>query len=253
MSSSRYLCVLGLSLLVLVGCQKKVTPGASASVAPETINKVNVVNTDYTYLSAKGKVQSENSKLSANLTLRMKKNEVIWASLQAFGFEAARLKVTPDSVYVVNRLKDEYLIGSYELLRQRYNIDVDFNTLQEILIGNFVPGDPSKSKVEQEGPVQHLRSLRGSLQLDQYVDTSKFKMKRAEVRNLQNKDYMSVDYQDFEDVNGKPFAMALLLSIQLPEGNTAKTNLVAVKHRQVSTAETSLDFPFSVPSNYERK
>ncbi|WP_082161768.1 DUF4292 domain-containing protein [Rufibacter radiotolerans] len=253
MSRSRYVCALGLSLLVLIGCQKKMVPGASGAIAPENMNNINVVNTDYTYLTAKGKLQSEHSNLSANLTIRMKKNEVIWASVQAFGFEAARLKVTPDSVYIVNRLKEEYLIGSYEVLRQRYNVDVDFNTLQEILIGNFVPGEADKVKLEQDGPMQHVRTLRTNLQLDQFVDTTRFKLKRAEVRNLQNKDYMSVDYQDFEDVNGKPFAMALLLSIQQPEGNSAKTSVVAVKHRQVSTSETSLDFPFSVPSNHERK
>ncbi|ALI98777.1 DUF4292 domain-containing protein [Rufibacter tibetensis] len=253
MNKNNFLYTLGLSLLVLVGCQKKVTPSASGAIAPETMNKVSVVNTDYTYFSAKGKVQSENSKMSANLTLRMKKNEVIWASLQAFGFEAARLKVTPDSVYIVNKLKDEYLVGSYEVLRQRYNVDVDFKTLQDILIGNFVASTSNGEKLEQDGPNQHLRTKRGNLQIDQYVDTTRYKLKRTEVRNLQNKDYMSVDYKDFEDVNGKPFAMALLLSIQQPEGNASKTNVVAVKHRQVSTAETSLDFPFSVPSNYERK
>ncbi|MFB9861795.1 DUF4292 domain-containing protein [Rufibacter immobilis] len=253
MNSVKYICAVGLGLLTLAGCQRKATPGASTSVVPETMNKVSVVNTDYTYFSAKGKVQSENSKLSANLTLRMKKNEVIWASVQALGFEAARLKVTPDSVYMVNRLKDEYLVGSYDMLRQRYNIDVDFNMLQDILIGNFVPGSSDREKVEQDGPMQHLRTLRTNLQIDQFVDTTRYKLKRAEVRNLQSKDYMSVDYQEFEDLNGKPFAMALLLSIQQPEGNAAKTNVVAVRHRQVSTSETSLDFPFSVPSNYERK
>ncbi|WP_181305023.1 DUF4292 domain-containing protein [Rufibacter sp. XAAS-G3-1] len=253
MNSKSYIYAFGLSLLVLVGCQKKAVPVASGTVAPENINKVSVVNTDYTYFSAKGRVQSESSKISANLTLRMKKNEVIWASVQALGFEAARLKVTPDSVYVVNRLKDEFFAGSYDMLRQRYNVDVDFNTLQEILIGNFVPSDSKREKLAQEGPVQHLRTLRTNLQIDQFVDTTRYKLKRTEVRNLQTKDFMTVDYQDFEDLNGKPFAMALLLSIQQPEGNASKTTVVAVKHRQVSTSETSLDFPFSVPSNYERK
>ncbi|WP_210462973.1 DUF4292 domain-containing protein [Rufibacter roseolus] len=253
MNKSNYIYALGLSLLVLVGCNKKAAPGASGAVAPENINKVNVVNTDYTFFSAKGKVQSESTKINANLTLRMKKNEVIWASVQALGFEAARLKVTPDSVYVVNRLKDEYFVGSYNMLRERYNVDVDFKTLQDLLIGNFVAAENGREKLEQEGPVQHLRTLRTNLQIDQFVDTTKFKLKRTEVRNLQTKDYMTVDYQDFEDLNGKPFAMAVLLSIQQPEGNASKTTVVAVKHRQVSTSETSLDFPFSVPSNYERK
>ena len=250
---SKYIYALGLSMLVLVGCTKKTVPGASAAAEPEKINKVSVVNTDYQYFSAKGKIQSENSKLSANLTLRVKKNEVIWASVQAFGLEAARMKITPDSVYLVNRMKDEYLVGSYETLRKRYNIDVDFKTLQEILIGNYVPGTPSLEKVIIEGPVQHIRQQRGSLQVDQFIDTTRYKLKRVEVRNPQSKDLMTVDYQDFEDLNGKPFPMALLLSIQQPEGDNGKASTVGVRLRQVSTSDTSLDFPFSVPSGYERK
>ncbi|MGV3540537.1 MAG: DUF4292 domain-containing protein [Rufibacter sp.] len=251
---NKYIYALGLSLLVMAGCQKKTTPGASASTPePEKFNNISVVNTDYQYLSAKGKIQSENSKLSANLTLRVKKDEVIWASVQAFGLEAARIKITPDSVYIVNRMKDEYLIGSYETLRQRYKVDADFKALQEILIGNYVPGNTQREKATMEGPVQHIRQQRGNLQVDQFIDTTRYKLKRIEVRNPANKDLMTVDYQDFEDLNGKPFPMALLLSIQQPEGNTDKTNVVGVRLKQVSTSDTSLDFPFSVPSNHERK
>ncbi|WP_192822335.1 DUF4292 domain-containing protein [Rufibacter sp. LB8] len=244
---------LALGLLVLAGCQKKVTPGTSVGAGPEKINKISVVNTDFQFFTAKGKVQSENSGLSANITIRMKKNEVIWASVQKIGFEVARLKITPDSVYIVNKLKDEYVIGSYAKLAQQYKIDVDFKTLQEVILGNYVPGDPSKEKVNLDGPVQHVRQLRSNLQIDQFIDTTRYKLKRTEVRNLGNKDLMTVDYQDFSDLNGRSFAHSLLLTIQQPEGNTAKNNIVVVKHSQVSTSETSLDFPFSVPSGYERK
>ncbi|MFC6996812.1 DUF4292 domain-containing protein [Rufibacter roseus] len=250
--NSNYLYAVGLSLLMLVGCSKKTTPSVSASVEPEVINKVKVVNTDYAYFSAKGKVQSENSGLSANITLRMKKGEVIWASVQKFGAEVARLKLTPDSVYIVNRLQNEALVGSYELLSRRYNVDVDFNTLQEVLIGNFVPVG-KQELINENGPVQHVRQVRGRLQIDQIVDTTRYKLKRVEVRNLANKDLMTVDYQEFEVLEGKPFAKSLLLTIQQPEGNRDKSNIVVVKHNQVSTSDTSLDFPFSVPSNYERK
>lgn len=250
--SNNYLYFLGLSLLVLVGCGKKTVPGASASAEPEVLNKVSVVNTDYSFFSAKGKVQSENSGLSANISLRLKKDEVIWASVQKMGFEVARLKVTPDSVYLVNKLANEALVGSYELLSKRYNVDVDFSTLQEFLIGNFVPAT-RQEMINEDGPVQHVRQVRGRLQIDQIVDTTRYKLKRVEVRNLTNKDLMTIDYQDFEEVEGKPFAKSLLLTIQQPEGNRAKSNIVVVKLNQVSTSESSLDFPFSVPSNYERK
>ncbi|GGK75342.1 DUF4292 domain-containing protein [Rufibacter glacialis] len=253
MNRSSVIYALGMSLLVLVGCQRKVASGPAAGVSPETMNKVSVVNTDYTYFSAKGKVQSENSGLSANITLRMKKDEVIWASVQKLGFEVARLKITPDSVYMVNKVQNETLIGSFALLAKRYNVDVDFKTLQELLIGNYVPGDAQQEKFKQDGPVQNVRQVRGQLQIDQMIDTTRFKLKRTEVRNLANKDLMTVDYQEFEELNGRPFAKSLLLTIQQPEGNTAKTSIVVVKHNQVSTADSSLDFPFSVPSNYERK
>lgn len=251
--NSKYVYVWCLSLLVMVGCGKKIVPGASGPVIPEVINKVSVVNTEYTFFSAKGKVQSENSGLSANITLRMKKDEVIWASVQKLGFEVARLKITPDSVFIINKLANESMIGSYALLAKRYNVDIDFKTLQEVLIGNYVPAPGKAEKVSADGPVQHVRQMRGNLQIDQIIDTTRYKLKRTEIRNLTNKDLMTVDYQEFEVVSGKPFAKSLLLTIQQPEGNRTKTNIVVVKHSQVSTSETSLDFPFSVPSTYERK
>ncbi|QHL88381.1 DUF4292 domain-containing protein [Nibribacter ruber] len=251
--NSKLLPLWALTLLLLASCKKDIVPVASPGNAPETINKVNVVNIDYNYLSAKGNVQLESQNLSANVTMRLKRDEMIWATVSKLGIEAVRLKITPDSVYMINRLKQEYFAGSYALLQQKYKIDVNFKELQDILVGNFVPGDPAKEKYMEMGPIQHVRQLRNNLQVDQFVDTTRYKLKRIEVRNLTNKDLMTMDYQEFDKVNGKPFPMALLLTIQQPEGNAAKTTVVAVKHKQVSVSETSLDFPFSVPSDYERK
>lgn len=254
--NSKYLYSLALCVLMLAGCQKKMTPGTSsgASATPEVINsKVKVANTDFTFLSAKGKVQMSGSGLGANLTLRMKRNEVIWASVQALGFEAARIKVTPDSVYIVNKLEQEYFAGSYELLKQKFKVDVSFSALQDLLIGNYVATTDASEKIMQEGTVQRTQQQRGSLQIDQFIDTALFKLTRMEVRNLTNKDLMKVDYSEFEQVEGKPFPKSVVLSIQQPEGNKEKTKEAVVKLRQVSTTETSLDFPFSVPSDYERK
>jgi hypothetical protein len=251
--NSKFLTLWAVSLFLFASCKKDIVPEASTGAGPETINKVNVVNTDYSYLSAKGNVQLESQNLSANVTMRLKKDEVIWASVSKLGIEAVRLKVTPDSVFMINRLKQEYFAGTYALLQEKYKIDVNFKELQDMLVGNFVAGDPAKEKYMDMGPVQHVRQLRNNLQVDQFVDTTRYKLKRVEVRNLNNKDLMTMDYQEFDNVNGKPFPMALLLTIQQPEGNTAKTTVVAVKHKQVSVSETSLDFPFSVPSDYERK
>jgi len=54
------------------------------------------------------------------------------------GIEAARLYITQDSVYFMNRLKNEYATSSFGFFKKQFQVDLDFNTLQSLLTGNSI-------------------------------------------------------------------------------------------------------------------
>src|SRR5690606_10045710 len=85
--------------LVAAGSSKKIT--AKTKIIAEDLLKHEI---DFKTFQAKSKttLSLDGKTFDVNLNLRIKKDEVIWASITAFaGIEVARVLITPDSVKVM--------------------------------------------------------------------------------------------------------------------------------------------------------
>lgn len=96
---------------------------------------------DFKTFSAKIKLDIEDSKgkkpdLLANI--RMIKDSAIWISISAsiLNIEVFRVLVTKDSVILLNKQEKEVQCRSISYLQEITEIPFDFNTLQDLLIGN---------------------------------------------------------------------------------------------------------------------
>jgi hypothetical protein len=188
------------------------------------------------------------------MSLRIRKDSLIWVSVvPGLGIEVARLRITPDSVYLVNRLNKTYFAGDYSLLREKFKVDVDFAMVQAILLGNYLPGEPGQEKVMTEPPLQHIRREEASLQIDQFLDLSDFKLKKLTIKDLQTNDALQVDYSAFEILEDHSFARLARIAVQQNKGNETKGTLAALEYSKVSLNEAGLSFPFSIPQGYARK
>ena len=96
---------------------------------------------DFKTFSAKIKLEIDDSKgkkpdLVANL--RMIKDSAIWISISAsiLNIEVFRVLVTKDSVILLNKQEKEVQYRSINYLQEITEIPFDYNTLQNLLIGN---------------------------------------------------------------------------------------------------------------------
>ncbi len=84
----------------------------------------------------------DSSSASFTITLRMKKDSVIWMSISKLGIEGARMFITKDSVKFFKRpLGDgggKFFVGDYAYISKIAGTDLDFEMLQSLLIGNSV-------------------------------------------------------------------------------------------------------------------
>lgn len=87
-------------------------------------------------LSAEAEVDSTSA--SFTVTLRMKKDSVIWMSISKLGIEGARVLITKDSVKLLNRIKNTFFVGDFAYISKIVNTDLDFELLQSLLVGNSV-------------------------------------------------------------------------------------------------------------------
>ena len=74
-----------------------------------------------------------NMELDINLLLR--RDSAILLVLKKFGFEGARALITPDSVFLINRLEQNYDKMPLSFLSEKFNLPAQFQSIQELLMG----------------------------------------------------------------------------------------------------------------------
>ena len=246
MSKPLLLCLLGLFLLA--GCKKETVP-TTASTTTENIGTVEVNNFDFNYLSSKAQLtlKDNDDNLSSTVSIRMKKDSVIWVSVQpGLGIEAARVMLTQDSVYIVNRLQKKYVAADYAFLRNKLQVDVSFELLQAILLGNYQAQGAEKAL--NEGDMQHVQQLRQNLTFDYYIGRLNNKLQQLNVQDNNTGNTITVKYGSFEDVGQVPFAHDLAAQV-LQKGQVSD---FTISHSRISVSDEVLFFPFSIPAGYER-
>ncbi|MFD2248479.1 DUF4292 domain-containing protein [Pontibacter ruber] len=237
-----------LGFILLSSCKKETVP-ITASATTETVGRVSVQNLDFSYLTAKGQVnvQDRGESISSGVSMRIRKDSVIWVSVQpGLGIEAARIKMTQDSVFVMNRLRREYTATSYSYLSNKFKVQVDYNVLQALLLGNYQPN--GAEKVMEQEQLQHVQQLRNNLLFDYFIGRENQKLQQLDVKDQQTGNTISVKYDSFQNIGSVPFAHALDAQI-LQTGQTSSFNL---NHSKVTVTDQALDFPFSVPADYKR-
>jgi len=240
------LCLLGLFLLA--GCKKDAVP-TTASTTTENIGAVQVNNLNFNYLSSKGQISLKDNKenLTSGVSIRMKKDSVIWVSVQpGLGIEAARMMLTQDSVYMMNRLQKEYVASDYAFLRHKLQVDVSFELLQAILLGNYQ--SQGAEKALDEGALQHVQQRRQNLTFDYFIGRLNSKLQQLNVQDNNTGNTITVKYDSFENIGQVPFAHAMAAQV-LQKGKVADFTL---SHSRITVSDKTLSFPFSVPADYKR-
>jgi len=213
-------------------------------------NRISHFNT----FSAKVKVNyrdKEGEQPELTVFIRMKKDSIIWLSVNAtiFSYEALRVLITPDSVIVLNKKDKIVQYRSVNYLKELVNLPFDFYPLQDLLLGNPVYLDSnvvSYKKNDQSitlmsaGPqFKHLLSITNNdflLQHSKLDDADPLRNRTADLT-----------YTGYENVNGVKFATERRVSV------SEKGKLdIDMNFKQFSFNET-LSYPFSVPKNFKRQ
>lgn len=90
---------------------------------------------------------------SFKATLRMRKDSAIWISITPLlGIEMIRVLVTPDTLKYLSKIPDNkfYFIGSSDLINKKLGVDLDFDMLQDLLIGNAIGLEKDEGRFRSE-------------------------------------------------------------------------------------------------------
>jgi len=180
------------------------------------------------------------------LNIRIKKGEAIWISVTAIaGLEVARVIFTPDSVKILDRLNEQYINKSFNFVRSFTNKQIDYQTLEALLVGNCPPFALIDSNAFFVGNESNY--LKGKQQNLSYVlqFNKQFKTSDFSLSDNIGENNLVVTTPVFEEISNH------LLPINLNiDAFAVKQQLKASMHYHKTELNIPLEFPFNVPKRF---
>ena len=238
-----------LLLIVLFFCscsvKKNVLPGEIKKYsAKKVLRNANKTIKNFKNLQTKARITVTNKGRDKpnNLNIRISKDQKIWANA-ALG--AVRFLIDNDSVKFYNKLEKEYLISDFGYFNQEVGLDLDYKTLQGLILGEILPGISFRDySGESESGYSFKTSadfLNKSTEVLVTLSPYNFNVLSYVFDDGVNKIYLS--YDSFSSINGSQFPTQIRL---FKNGEV----LVKIEFRSLSLVEKT-NMPFKIPNNYK--
>jgi len=214
----------------------------------------------FRYFSGRLSVHYQKGKdepVSFRVQIRTKKDSLIWMSLvPAMGIEAARVVLTTDSVKMLNRMKKNYVIGSYRLLDSLMHTQITFSMVQALLFARVVVGPriDSSATIDNGMYLLNIKTQLSDFQGHHHVLEQKawlnpqlFTLRRLELQdNRFPGKKMIILYDSYQTVSNTtlPQKMKIIL--------WAKEKMIIDITFKKAEVNVPHHFPFIVPSKYKR-
>ncbi len=248
----RKLIVLCCFIIGFTSCKTKKIVGDAGGIKRMSVKKITKYNratfANYKTISAKIKAKFVSDKVSMGfaVNLRIETDKMIWMSVKKFGIPMAKLKITPEKVQFYEKLSQTYFEGDFSLISDFFGMPLDFEQVQNILIGKPLLTFKNKQLVVGVSKGDYVLSLKKKQELYAlffHVNPKDFTLSSQQLKELSSSDMLKVNYPKFQHKIPKK------IEIRVQEKN--KKTFVDLDFKAVQFDKT-LRFPFSIPQGYTK-
>lgn len=255
-NSKIFFLVSFISSLVLVSCKSKTAAVAvSKNENRKSVTKIieNYYNNknEFSTLYIKASVQYATEKQNQNVTaeIKIKKDEQILVSIRFLGITMAKASITPNKVSYYEKVKGTYYEGDFSALSQLLGTDLDFNKVQNMLLGraidNLKEGKYAETFADQVYRLDEESD--GNIKKSFYIDGNNFTINKQEITQTKEERMMQVVYANKREFTEMTLPLTLNIDSYQKNGKTE----INLEYNTVSFNE-ELSFPYSVPNDYKR-
>lgn len=217
---------------------------------PENLKLLQSKNLSFNTLVLKGKADLDinGDQNDVTMNIRIQKDKKIWVIVTAAGgiVEVARAMITPDSLFLLNKLEKTYTKKPFSYIYKYTNQQVNFDLLQAVLSGNAVPDFMTvKSNLIQENGIWILSGKNGDLAYQSVFNTL-LKVTETTLNDAKAGQAFKVSYGKYTPLNNALFPSSLNINTM---SGIKKMN-IGIEFSKIES-NVPVDFPFNVPKNYE--
>ena len=257
------LIALGIALVTLGGCRtSKSLATSDAELKPRQSNyllkRLQEHRVRAEWLSARAKVVFRDEEQTRHFVsyVRVRRDSVIWMNFKKSGIEAGRLLVRPDSVFLIDRLNNQFAEGSLSDLKDRLRLpfkdltnDQLFNSLQEAFFGNPVFFRVKSLNTDTLQGMYAMNGQANGLKSEYVLSAASFLLREMTFTNLADNRKASFQFDRFSTEDGVG-NFAYFRHIAFHEPQTGGVSL------ELEFKQVELDVPkaiqFHIPDHYQR-
>ncbi|MBL4651420.1 MAG: DUF4292 domain-containing protein [Flavobacteriales bacterium] len=200
---------------------------------------------------------------SFKMHVRLRKDSAIWISVTYYSVEAARFLITPDTVKFMDRKNSKYFIGDFDYINQKFNVELDFESLQSLILGNGVNiSEFEKLKTYPSNGLYHISSIgkrkqkkadkkgdekaKTDVALTVSIHPETYKVTRIILQDFKVHKSLKADFEKYQKIDGQLVPEETKLNIVSDQNIEATIEYLKV------TLNKPLKFSFTIPEKYEK-
>jgi hypothetical protein len=154
---------------------------------------------------------------------------------------------------LLNRLEKEYTVYDFKSLSKKFNFEIDFKLIQNVLLGNMPQRNDVNDRVYREKDYFVVKQTNGPISIDNYVSARTMKVEKVEMVDLPTKNSLNLLYSDFRLTNQKYIPFTSLIDLLYESNHVEKETKISIVHNRVDFTEKEVNYYFSIPEKYVRK
>ena len=242
-----------LFIFLIFGCKTAKTVSSNGEMASnfsakQLIKKNTKTVANFKTLTARVKAdysQKDESK-GATISLRMEKDKTIWMSAP---FSMAKILITPEKVSFYNKLDNTYFDGDFKLLSDFVGTELDFEKVQNILLGEALYNlkkDDYVASIHEKSYLLQPKKQQKLFEIFYLLNPSHFKMDSQQFTQPQENRHLQIDYKNYQEVDKQ----TLPQNIKIIALESYDETIIELEYKSVSLNE-NIRFPFRIPSGYK--
>lgn len=251
----RHISIYILFTFLLVSCKPKQLVVAeqaatedNKSIAVIQKHYENKLNFETASIRSNASYEDAKQSLTINADLRIKRDEIIWINLKFLGFPAAKALITPTRVSYFEKLNNTYFEGDYSMLSKWLGTDLDFQKVQNLLLGR--PVDNLTKELFIMEIVDNLFQLKNKnnsqTQKTFSFESGNFLLKKQVVSQLVKDRSVTVNYPAYQ--NQEATFLPTGIQIEAKQKDIVK---IDVEYKKISFNE-NLTYPYEIPKGYKQ-
>lgn len=240
--------------IVMISCKAK--QGIATSTAKDIaeakvlIQTHQALNTNFNTIIINANTSYKDKKNNQSFTtnIRIEKDKNILVSVRILGINLAKALITPDEVKYYESINNTYFEGDYSQLSQWLGTTLDFEKIQNLLLGKTLNNLSEKNYTSGNKEGLHTLSFEDKQLKEFYAfDPVRVLLKTQDIEQKNEKRSLNANYESHQEV--QELLLPIKFTINAMQEKDNNNVNIKMDYKSVKVNE-SLTFPYSVPSGY---